>query len=180
MNERLKTFLVARQARYEAIVHAGAVTAQEQAAAMHMPGGQVAKVLIVKAPDGFIMAVVPAATQVDLDRLKGVIGRGDVRLATVEEIRGVVPDCTPGAIPPFGALYGLRTFIDQRLLLVPHVTVPGGDLGSAIHLGSAEFRRLVDGQVGDFAVPEALVASGGVSRARMRHDRTPGARRRRR
>jgi len=181
MNERLRAFLAARQANYEAIVHAGAVTAQEQAAAVHTPGMQMAKVLIVKERDGFVMVVVPAASQVDLDRLKGLIGHGDVRLATVEEARDVVPDCTPGAIPPFGALYGLRTFIDQRLLGVPDVTVPAGDLSSAIRLRSAEFRRLVEGQVGDFAVPEALVRRGGVMRARVRRERPPaGAARRRR
>jgi hypothetical protein len=78
-----------------------------------------------------------------------------------------------GAIPPFGALYGLRTFVDERLLSVPGVTVPAGDPRSAIRLRSAEFRRLVDGQIGEFAVPEALVASGGIMRARVRRRRAP-------
>jgi Ala-tRNA(Pro) deacylase len=74
---------------------------------MHAPGMRVAKVLIIKGRDGF--------------------GHDDVRLATIEEIRGVVPDCTPGSIPPFGALYGLRTFVDNQLLTVPEVTVPAGN-----------------------------------------------------
>jgi Ala-tRNA(Pro) deacylase len=181
MYERLETFLAARQARYELIPHAAAVTAQEQAAVMHAPGMHVAKVLIVKERDGFVMAVVPAATQLDFDRLKGLIGHDDVRLATVEEVRAVVPDCAPGAIPPFGALYGLRTFVDQRLLTVAPVTVPAGDPGAALRLGSEEFRRLVGGQAGDFAVPEALVTGGAVLRARVRRRRAPaGAARRRR
>lgn len=181
MYQRLETFLNSRQAKYQKILHSAAVTAQEQAAVMHAPGMRVAKVLIVKERDGFVMAVVPAATQVDLDRLKGLIGHDDVRLATVEEVRAIVPDCAPGAIPPFGALYGLRAFVDQRLLTVPDVTMPAGDPSSAIRLRSAEFRRLVGGQPGDFAVPEALVASGGVMRARVRRRRAPaGAARRRR
>jgi Ala-tRNA(Pro) deacylase len=148
---------------------------------MHAPGMHVAKVLIVKERDGFVMAVVPAATQLDFDRLKGLIGHDDVRLATIEEVRGVVADCAPGAIPPFGALYGLRTFVDQRLLAAPDVTVPAGDPGSGIRLRAADFRRLVEGHAGDFAVPEALVASGGVMRARVRRRRAAaGAARRRR
>jgi Ala-tRNA(Pro) deacylase len=101
-------------------------------------------VLIVKERDGFVMAVVPAATQVDLDRLRGLIGRDNVRLATVEELHGVVPDCMAGAIPPFGALYGLRTFVDRQLLNVSEVTVPAGNPGSAIRLNSVEFHGLVD------------------------------------
>ena len=39
-----------------------AVTAQEQAEAMHTPGMHIAKVLIVMERDGFVMAVMPAAT----------------------------------------------------------------------------------------------------------------------
>ena len=171
MYERLRTFLSSRQAKYKEISHAAAVTAQEQAAVTHTPGMRVAKVLIVKARDGFVMAVVPAAAQADLDRLKGFLGHDDVRLANVEEIGGVVPDCMPGAIPPFGALYGLRSFVDRQLLTAPEITVPAGSPGSAIRLRSAEFRRLVDAQAGDFAVPEALVAAGGVVRDRVRRPR---------
>jgi Ala-tRNA(Pro) deacylase len=164
MYQRLAEFLSARGAKYEAVTHPAAVTAQEQAAVMHVPGQAVAKVLILKERDGYVMAVVPASTEADLDRLKGLIGDGEIRLATVEELRAVVPDCMPGAIPPFGAMYGLRSFVDQRLLAVSQVTMPAGDAASAIRMRSAEFRRLVGASAGDFAIPESLVAAGGVLR----------------
>jgi Ala-tRNA(Pro) deacylase len=171
MYQRLEEFLAARQATYETIVHPAAVTAQEQAAVMHAPGQHVAKVLIVKERDGFVMAIVPAATDLDLDRLKGFIGHGDVRLASVEEIRGVVPDCPPGSIPPFGALYGLRAFLDQRLLKAPEVTMPAGDPASAIRMRWSEFERLAEARPGDFAVPQSVVEAGGVVRPRRRRGR---------
>jgi Ala-tRNA(Pro) deacylase len=166
MYERLETFLKARGATYETITHPAAVTAQEQAAALHASGHTFAKVLIVKERDGFVMAIVPAATELDLDRLKGLVGHGELRLATVEEIGAVVPDCAAGAIPPFGALYGLRSFVDRRLLGVPRVTMPAGSFMTALRMSSVEFRRLVEAQAGDFSVPESLVAAGGVARPR--------------
>jgi Ala-tRNA(Pro) deacylase len=178
MYQRLEEFLTSRHATYEAIVHAAAVTAQEQAATMHVSGRSVAKVLIVKERDGAVMAIVPAATELDLDRLKGLIGHGDVRLASVEEIRGVVPDCPAGSIPPFGALYGLRAFIDRSLLGVPEVTMPAGDPGSAIRMRWSEFERLVDARPGDFAVPQSIVAAGGVAQPRRRGRRAPSTPRR--
>jgi Ala-tRNA(Pro) deacylase len=168
MYERLETFLTSRQATYETVTHAPAVTAQEQAAALHASGHTFAKVLIVKERDGFVMAIVPAATELNLDRFKGLIGHGEVRLATVEEIRAVVPDCAAGAIPPFGALYGLRSFVDRQLVGVPRVTMPAGSFMTALRMTSAEFRRLADAHVGDFSVPEALVAAGGVARRRAK------------
>ncbi|HSE93325.1 MAG TPA: YbaK/EbsC family protein [Methylomirabilota bacterium] len=166
MYQRLEEFLGAHQAAYEVVEHEAAITAQEQAAATHAPGRSVAKVLIVKERDGYVMAILPASAELDLDRLKGLVGHGEIRLATVEEIRAVVTDCVPGAIPPFGALYRLRSFVDRSLLLVPQVTMPAGDPASAIRMRSAEFRRLVDARPGDFAVPEALVTAGGVARPR--------------
>jgi Ala-tRNA(Pro) deacylase len=166
MYERLETFLTARQAQYETVTHAAAVTAQEQAAALHASGHTFTKVLIVKERDGFVMAIVPATTELDLDRLKGLIGHGEVRLATVEEIRIVIPDCAAGAVPPFGALYGLRSFVDRRLLGVPRVTMPAGSFMTALRMSSTEFRRLVDAREGDFSVPEPLVAAGGVAQTR--------------
>jgi Ala-tRNA(Pro) deacylase len=177
MYQRLEEFLTARQATYETVEHAVAVTAQEQAAALHASGHTFAKVLIVKERDGFVMAVVPAAAEVDLDRLKGLIGHDDVRLATIEEIGAIVRDCAPGAIPPFGALYGLRSFVDRRLLLAPHVTMPAGSFLAALRMPSKEFRRLMDARIADFSVPEALVAAGGVARPRRPRARAAAPRR---
>ncbi len=156
MNERLERFLAERRARYDIVPHAGGVTAQEQSAVAHVSGWSLAKVVIVKERDGFVMAVLPACTVLDLDRLKGLIGHGDIRLATLEEARAVVPDCVPGAIPPFGTLFGVRSFVDGALLAAARVTMPAGDLATAIRMSTAEFRRVMDGRIGDFAVPEAL------------------------
>lgn len=164
MNQRLAEFLSARQATYQRVTHSGAVTAQEQAAASHTSGWSLAKVLIVKERDGYVMAVLPACCVLDLNRLKGLIGHGPVRLATVEEIHGAIPDCAPGAIPPFGVLWGLRTFADRTLLYVREVTMPGGDPATAIRMQASEFQRLAEARIGDFAVPEMLLpthATGG-------------------
>ncbi|HLC42245.1 MAG TPA: YbaK/EbsC family protein [Methylomirabilota bacterium] len=158
MDQRLSEFLGARRGKYRLITHAGVVTAQEQAAASHTSGWSWAKVVIVKERDGFVMAVLPACCVLDLNRLKGLIGHGEIRLATAEEIGGVVPDCAPGAIPPFGALYGLRVFVDSALINRPEITMPAGDLATAIRMRSAEFRRLGDFKEGDFVVAEAMMS----------------------
>jgi Ala-tRNA(Pro) deacylase len=155
----VEAFLSAHQAAYRPLPLAGAVTAQEQAAVTHTPGWAMAKVLVVKVPDGYVLAVVPAAAVLDLGRFRGLLGAGPVRLATVDEVRSVIPDCTPGAIPPFGALWGLRVFVDRALLRAREVTVPGGDLDTAVRMRVEEFVRLTRPRVGDFAVPAALAPS---------------------
>ena len=86
MYQRLEEFLGAKQAKYDVLTHSGAVTAQEQAALTHTPGRTFAKVVVVKERDGFVLAVLPATSLLDLDRLKGLIRHGAIRPATVEEI----------------------------------------------------------------------------------------------
>jgi Ala-tRNA(Pro) deacylase len=154
MIQRLEVFLSERQAKFQVVTHAGAVTAQEQAAVSHTSGWSVAKVLIVKERDGYVMAVLPACCVLDLNRLKGLVGHAPVRLATVEEIHHAVPDCAPGAIPPFGGLWGLRTFVDRTLLNVRDITMPAGDPATAIRMPASELQRLAEARLGDFAVPE--------------------------
>jgi Ala-tRNA(Pro) deacylase len=164
MNQRLAELLSAEHARYERVTHAAAVTAQEQAAVSHTSGWSLAKVLIVKERDGYVMAVLPACCALDLNRLKGLIGHGPVRLATVEEIYAAIPDCAPGAIPPFGGLWGLRTFIDRSLLTVGEVTMPAGDPATAIRMPPSELERLARARLGDFAVPETLLPTHTIGR----------------
>jgi Ala-tRNA(Pro) deacylase len=179
MNQRLEEFLRARGAKYEVLAHTGAVTAQEQAAASHTPGAAFAKVVIIKERDGYVMAILPAAAVLDLDRLKGLIGHGDVRLASVEEIGTVVPDCAAGAIAPFGALLGLRAFVDRALLEAAEVTMAAGDFQTSLRMRHREFRRLADARVGDFAVAERLVAEGAVRGPKVSTRRPPSGRPRR-
>jgi hypothetical protein len=52
--------------------------------------------------------------------------------------------------------------------------MPAGSFMTALRMSSKEFGRLADAKVGDFSVPEALVAAGGVARAPRRR---PAARR---
>jgi Ala-tRNA(Pro) deacylase len=158
MHERLGEFLNSHAVRYDTVGHPVAMTAQEQAAVLHVRGATVAKVVIVKERDGLIMAVLPASHVLDLNRLKGLIGHGDVRLASIEEIRDVVPDCLPGAIPPFGTLYGLPTYVDRELLNAGEITMPAGDLERSIRMRVSEFRRLHAFREGDFAAPDTLMA----------------------
>ena len=162
MYDKLEAFLRERQARYRVVDLGGAVTAQEQAAAVSASGWTVAKVLIVKERDGFVMAVVPACCVLDMNRLKGLIGHGEIRLATVEEARAAVPDCPPGAIPPFGALFHLRTFVDRALLNTREITMPAGDFTTGMRMRAGEFRRVAEPRVGDFAVRESLLTAKGA------------------
>lgn len=76
INERLKRFLDQQKVEYETWPHREVFTAQEVAAASHVPGRQLAKVVVVRADSGgYLMVVLPAACRVDLPALKTVTGK---------------------------------------------------------------------------------------------------------
>jgi Ala-tRNA(Pro) deacylase len=110
-------FLRTRRVWFEIFLHRPASSAARLASAVHVPGRSVAKTVVVKVGKEFVLAVLPATSLVDLERLVAALqlGHGPVRLATPEEIDEIFHDCEPGTIPPFGRLYGLRTAVDASL-----------------------------------------------------------------
>jgi Ala-tRNA(Pro) deacylase len=154
MLERLEEFLGTRGATYDRIEHRDAFTAQEEAAAAHVSGWTWAKVVMVKEREGLAMAVLPACCAIDMNRLKGLIGRGELRLASVEEILALFPGVEPGAVPPFGPLFGVPTFVEEALVNQRDIVMPAGDHRTAIRMRASEYLRLAGPRVGQFAVHE--------------------------
>ena len=159
MNQLLEEFLAARLAQYEVVFHPVAFTAQEQASTAHVSGWSWAKGVVVKKGDGYAMAVLPACCLIDVGRLRGLIGRGEIELASVEEIRRIAPTCEPGGVPPFGELFGMPTFADESIALCRDITTPAGDLHTAIRMRTTDYLRLASARIGRFAIHEGMLAT---------------------
>lgn len=154
MLRQLEEFLGTQGTRHERITHGEAFTSQEEAAALHVSGWSWAKVVIVKEREGLAMAVLPACCTVDMDRLKGVIGRGEITLASVEDMLKAFPGCEMGAIPPFGRLFRVPTFVDEALVDQREMTMPAGDHRTAIRMRVPDYLELAKARLGQFAVHE--------------------------
>ena len=141
---RLEELLDASDVRYEVIDHAPAFTAQEEAAAAHVPGRCWAKTVEVMLDGRPAICVIPATRRLDLDRLREVSGAERVELATEGELGSLFPDCDLGAMPPFGNLYGQTTFVDERLRESERIAVHAGDHRSAIEMADAEYESLAE------------------------------------
>lgn len=155
MNAAVRDFLAARTADYETVPHAEAPTSQEEAAAAHVSGWSWAKVVMVRDANGFALAVLPACCTLDLDRLKGLMGHGTVTLAGVEDSLRIALACEPGAVPPFGRMFGLETYVDEALVNQREIIIPAGDHRTAIRMRASEFVRVAEPRPGHFALHES-------------------------
>ena len=90
-------FLREAHVPYAVMTHPPAFTAQEEAAATHVPGRNWAKVVVCLVDGEPVQAVLPATTTVNLDRLLELTGGGEIRLAEEDELGQLFPDCEPGA-----------------------------------------------------------------------------------
>jgi Ala-tRNA(Pro) deacylase len=147
---RLKEFLKAEGVRFEVHSHRPAFTAQEVAAAEHVPGRELAKVVMVRDDGDTLMAVLPAPYQVDLDRLGKAIGRKGLRLATEAEFARFFPRCEAGAMPPFGNLYEIPVWVDQSLTHDREIVFNAGNHEQTVRMAYEDFARLVQPKVAFF------------------------------
>jgi Ala-tRNA(Pro) deacylase len=148
----LKTFLDEHKVNYHVLKHDHCYTSQEIAAALHVSGKHMAKVVMVKANNEIKMMVLPSASQVDLEALADTFGVNEVELAQEEEFQALFPDCEVGAMPPFGNLYGIEVFVDKALTHKADIFFEAGNHDEAIKLGFNDFKLLVKPKVADFTI----------------------------
>ena len=144
LSERLTKYLVESGVKYEVLRHGEAYTAQEVAAAMHVHGRMLVKVVIVKSEKGFMMVAVPADRKVDISTLRSELGLHFATLATESEFSKLFPDCEPGAMPPFGNLYGIPVYVDKKLAEDEKIVFQGGTHYEAVKMRYDDFERLVE------------------------------------
>ena len=149
--ERLQEYLVGNGVGFEIEQHRVTYTAQQLAAADHISGKRVAKVVVAMVDGEMVMLVLPASSQADLQRLKAELGAGEVRLAREEEFAAVFSDCDVGAMPPFGNLYGVPVYVDRDLIRAEEITFPAGSHTESMRIRYEDFEQLVEPKVMDFA-----------------------------
>ena len=144
---RLKEFLDAHHVKYVTISHSPAFTAKEIAASAHIPGKQLAKTVMVLIDGKMAMAVLPASSSIDFSLLREMGGAKEVRLASEPEFSAMFPECEPGAMPPFGNLYGLPVWVDESLTRDDEIAFNAGNHDQTVHLKYADFARLVEPKI---------------------------------
>jgi Ala-tRNA(Pro) deacylase len=136
---------------FEVMTHSEAYTMQEVAGALHVPGRQVAKVVMIEADGKMVMLVVPAPSRLDLAGVRSLFGAKKVSLAKEEQFADIFPDCEAGAMPPFGNLYDLQVYVDRALAAEASIVIRAGTLRHSMKVVYADFARVAQPIVGGFA-----------------------------
>lgn len=149
--ERLEAYLREEEVPFQTQHHPRVFTAQEVAAAEHIPGKMLAKVVMTVSGEKMNMFVLPAPYQVDLKKAREVLGDKEARLAEEKEFENTFSDCEVGAMPPFGNLYGLPVYVDESLTEDETIVLRAGTHTDTISLAYADFERLAEPAIVEFA-----------------------------
>lgn len=141
--DKTREFLDSHYVKYITISHSPAFTAQEIAASAHIPGGELAKTVMVKIDGEIAMAVLPASLKVDFDCLREVAGAEDVELASENEFAELFPECEIGAMPPFGNLYDMPVYVADPLADDAEIAFNAGNHSELIRIAYQDYERLV-------------------------------------
>ena len=107
----LAKYLVDQGIAYDLVPHPYTATASESAAASQVAADSLAKAVVLKGGDGFMLAVLPASRHIHFTELRHLLG-SDVDMANEEQVETPFIDCEPGAVPALGAAYGLNVAVD--------------------------------------------------------------------
>jgi len=148
-------FLRSRGVLYESLLYRPASSTARRASNAHVPGRKVAKAVLIKAGDSFVLAVLPSTAWIDIVQLSGIVGAPTslVRLATPTELLATFNDCEPGAVPPFGRLYGLKTFVDSGLAVSDEIVFAANTRHEGLRMQYADFRSLEEPVLASFSQP---------------------------
>jgi Ala-tRNA(Pro) deacylase len=106
-------------------------------------------IAVIRAGKQRLLAVVPNGCDIDLKKFGTLIGEPG-RLETEDEFKWLFPDCALGAVPPFGNLYGLATWLDTSLTKTADISFLAGTFIDAIKLTYSAYAEVVGPRIGKF------------------------------
>ena len=148
----LVKYLKSHKVKFQLRHHPARFTAQEVAAAEHITGEEVAKVVIVKADDRFAMFVLPATHIVEMPKVKALLKAKDVRLASETEMAQLCPGCEVGAMPPFGAEFDMDTYVEAHLAADEEILIPAATHEDSILMAWKDYARLAKPKIESFGM----------------------------
>jgi Ala-tRNA(Pro) deacylase len=150
VTERLFSWLTTVGAPFRVLDHPPVLTSAEAAAVRGTPLEAGAKALVVRADDRPVHLVLPADRRVDNARLRALLDARRIRFATPEELLALT-GCLPGAVPPFGHLFGLESLVDEALAGVDEIAFNAGSRTLSVTMRCADFLRVAEARVARFS-----------------------------
>jgi len=141
--QKLIDFLEKNKVKYTLVKHRTVYTAYDKVATLKMKPNIIGKTLVLKIDKNLAAVLIPANKNLDKNKLKKVAKVKNLDFVSERIIKNKLKGVKVGAIPPFGNLWGLATFIDKSLINQPKIIVNGGDCNFSIKISPAALKKII-------------------------------------
>ena len=129
---------------FQILRHTPVQPADEAARKAGIIPDRLAKAVLLKDPHGYVLTVIPATHELNLEVLQVELHRR-LTVAEDEDLDELFCDCAIGSVPPIGPWYRVPTVVDISLKTQPEIFFEAGDHQSLVHVTETSFERLLDG-----------------------------------
>lgn len=140
--DKLKQYLDDHHIQYVSVEHSVAYTAKEIAERVNIKGDQMAKTVMVTMDGVMSMVVLPASCRIRWDRFMKAMGTELISLADEDEFKDRFPFCEVGAMPPFGNLYDVPTYMYEGFDETGEIAFRAGNHHEIIKMKLADYMTL--------------------------------------
>jgi len=140
---RVHEFMMEHGLRFDVLSHPHSHSSMDTAHLARIPASSLAKSVVLEDDHGYLMAVLPSTQHVQLGILSRVMHR-ELRLATESELSELFGDCEAGAVPPLGAVYGMRMIVDESLANEDEIYFEAGDHEKIIQMSRSDFMTMME------------------------------------
>lgn len=160
--QKIIKFLKDNRIKLEAIEHRTVYTAYDKAQTLRVKPNMIGKTLVLKIDNELAIVLIPGNKNLDKNKFKKVVNsfRKKQNLKLIKNIdfiseklmKNKFKGVKMGAIPPFGNLWHLPTFIDKSLLNQTKIIVNGGNYNWSIKISPATLKKLIPNlEIGNFS-----------------------------
>lgn len=150
--KKVISFLEKAKIKYEPVEHRTVYTAFDKAATLKAPQKIIGKTLVVKLAEAPALVLIPANKNLDSQKLKKAAKVKKLNFIKEAWVKKNLKGVKVGAVPPFGALWKLLTFIDKSLLKQAKIIVNAGDYNWSIKINPSNLKKLTSNlTIGDFS-----------------------------
>lgn len=147
--------LEGKKVAYEALAYdVDTRDAEDVAAALGLPAGQVFKTLVVNPPEGVrrakpMLVMVPADQQLDLKKLAKVVGAKKLKMASQREAESLT-GLQVGGISALALLHkGFAVYLDEAARAWEQIVISAGQRGAQVRLAVKDLVKVTGARLAD-------------------------------
>jgi len=144
VNQKLSGYLDSTDKRWEPLSHPKALSAVDEARALGIDPDEVAKSLVLKSHEGYVLALIPGGHRLDMHKVRDATGDKNVRLASEDDLERDFPDYELGAVPPAPGLLNMPGFVDPTVRSREWIVFAAGTHTDSMRMNTADLIGLGD------------------------------------